>query len=88
MEKGAASYVIARCFGDEPKRVLCAREQDGYLVALSANAEWVGFPADYLFKDDSALYHQLKDAFDNGKKRELFTLWERAEPIPLSKAVV
>lgn len=81
MENQSKAYVIARCFGDEPRRVLCERAGSGYHVALSANGERIGFPADYLFKDDAALYRELKAAFDGGQKNELCRLWERAQAI-------
>ena len=82
--------VLAMAYGAEPLDRTVASEGPGiyYLVNLSirdADGTYgrggVGFPANYVFKFDSALYDSLRQAFAGGNREQLDALWATARQI-------
>jgi hypothetical protein len=83
---------IARAYGDEPidRAVNGAERGLIYLVhpsmehAVESEPELgVGFPPDFVFVYDEALYTRLKSAFERADSAELRSLWRTAIPLNL-----
>ena len=81
--------VLARAYADKPlDRVLVARSPKLAYIAtemLSSTAAddsaGVGFPVNCVFEFDETLFHSLSEAWRQGDRRSLLSLWAKAHPI-------
>lgn len=76
-------YVIARAYGDEPKRLWATVYEGALLVAGEAREDWIGYPLAYVFTWEPRLFARLCAAFSSGSTKSLRELWGAAEPLKL-----
>lgn len=83
--------VLAKAYGDQPLDRLIVGEAKRVFFLASASAlngndesddlVGVGFPRDYVFLFDAALYESLEAAWRKGDREGLNVLWGAARPI-------
>ena len=81
-------YVIAKAYGDEPKRLWAAVDDGGLLVAGDTKEAWIGYPSELVFQYDEATYTQLRRAFAAGAADKLAQLWRAARHIQITELTV
>ena len=72
--------VMVRAYQDEPVKLrTTGRKIDSALEVAGEDADKkIGFPAECVYKLDSALFRKLRAAYEAGDPQRLAQLWDRA----------
>jgi hypothetical protein len=71
-------FALVRAFGDEPRRLRAAWEEDGTLRVYGSDEESIPYPSVYVYEFEPQLFADLRAAYIRGDEAELSTLWTRA----------
>jgi hypothetical protein len=76
--------VIVRAFGSEPIAMNGVLTERGVVEVLSPDGQaCIGFAVDSVFRWDPDLFQRLRDAYEQGDRRQLYKVWRHARRFAL-----